>query len=277
VAVALALLAGCSDDGAQPPVKLGPNAEAPVAEEVATERTPAPEWTKTVETVPDRPPGTSRPPAVALSALRNATTSKSATEVTYRGTMTIEIAYYGFDCTNFPFIRDIDLHHLGDRTYEMPVSVIRRPPVGVGPLRESSPFNLTVSADDVNEGGIQLLSATISADEVDDDLVLYSYWQITQRGTRLEGRLNRSWREAGLAFNTFPTSNLIIPCTPQSGWSPLQFQPIVEGAKLTGRVTDSEFDLTVVGQTLDTTRRFRATVETSRVSRTTRTSTTRAD
>jgi hypothetical protein len=175
--------------------------------------------------------------------------------------MTIDVAYYGYDCSTFPNITDTDLHHLEDRSFRMPVEVIRGPRSSVGRSQERSPFNLSVGADIGNEAGIQLLSATTAPDERDGKFVLFEYWRITQRGSRLEGRFVEGWRLAGLGANVFPTTRLNVPCLPHLGWSPLTLQPIAEGAELTGTVTDSSFDLTVVGQTLDKERVFRARIK----------------
>jgi hypothetical protein len=195
----------------------------------------------------------------SLLAEQHATSSRAG-ETVYRGTLRIAVGYYGYDCK----LRDTMLHRQGARTYRMPVRVILNPPASVGSVREGNPFNLVVSADPGNEAGITLVSATVSADPRDGRRTLFAYWKITRRGSRLDGRLTQSWRQAGLALNLFPTDRLIVPCRPDLGVLPRSFQTIAEGATLTGSLTDHRVDLTVKGQTFDRERRFTARISATR-------------
>ena len=181
-------------------------------------------------------------------------------EQTYRGTLTIDVAYYGYDCQ----LRDLDLHEYGRRTYEMPVQVIRNAPAVAEDVEESSPFNLVVSGDPGNEAGITIVSATVAPDARDGKPILFEYWRITADGSDLEGELVQSWRRAGLAANVFPTDRLIVPCRPDLGILPRTIQTIDEGARLTGTIDDEHAELTVEGQTFDHERRFTARVTATR-------------
>lgn len=179
---------------------------------------------------------------------------------TYRGTMAITVAYYGYDCQ----LRDLNLRLFGTRTYRMPVQVIRGDRAGAEGLSESSPYNLIVSSDPSNEAGITLVSATVVPDARDGDPILFEYWKLSRQGTRIKGELVNSWRRAGIAANVFATDRLLVPCRPDLGIIPKTIQTINEGARLNGTITDSRAVLTIKGQTFDKERRFNARVVASR-------------
>ena len=192
-------------------------------------------------------------------AQQHAKAARSSEEV-YRGTMSIDVVYLGYDCQ----LRDLDLHEYGTRTYEMPVQVVRNDPAAAEEVRESSPFNLVVSTDPGNEAGITLVSATVAPDARDGKPILFEYWRISGDGSSLDGELVQSWRRAGLAANVFPTDRLIVPCRPDLGILPRTIQTIDEGARLTGSIDDEQAELTVEGQTFDHERRFTARITATR-------------
>jgi hypothetical protein len=182
----------------------------------------------------------------------------SAAEDVYEGTLTIDVDYYGYDCQ----LRDLDLHLEGSRTYEMPVQVVRGPPAEAEGIRESSPYNLVVSANPGNEAGITTVSATVATDPAGAP-VLFEYWKMDVQASAIEGELTNSWRQAGLALNAFPTDRPIVPCQPGVMRT---LQTIEEGARLDGSITDEQAELTITGQTFDHERRFVARVSAARTS-----------
>jgi hypothetical protein len=186
-------------------------------------------------------------------------TANRARETVYRGTLAITVRYYGYDCR----LRDLDLHLQGTRTYRMPVRVVRGAPATAEGVRESSPYNLIVSASPGNEAGITIVSATVAPDARDGKPILFEYWRMTG-GSRLRGTLVNSWRRAGLAANVFPTDRLVVPCRPDLGLIPKTLQTIDEGAKLTATITDSRADVTITGRTFDHERVFVARVAATR-------------
>jgi hypothetical protein len=186
--------------------------------------------------------------------------ARQTSEVVYQGALRITVAYYGYDCG----LRDLDLHHLGTKTYRMSVKVVRGPRAAAGSIRESGPFNLVVSADPGNEAGITIVSATVVSDPRDGKPILFEYWKVSRDGSRLQGTLVNSWRRAGLAANVFPTDRLIVPCRPDLGLIPRSIQTIDEGARLSGTITDDRAELTIVGRTFDKERRFTARVSATR-------------
>jgi hypothetical protein len=199
--------------------------------------------------------GPSRSPVAQQYAAASRTS-----EDTYEGTLSITVDYYGYDCQ----LRDLDLHPLGTRTYEMPVQVVRGARAEVEGVRESGPFNLVVGADPGNEAGITIVSATVAADPRTGERTLFEYWRLSGDESEVEGELVQSWRQAGLAANVFPTDRLIVPCRPDLGLLLKSIQTIDEGARLTGTITDDRADLTIEGQTFDHERRFTARITATR-------------
>jgi hypothetical protein len=187
------------------------------------------------------------------------TATSGTSEDVYQGTLRISVTYYGYDCQ----LRDLDLHREGERTYRMPVEVVRGQAAGAEGIRESSPFNLVVSANPGNEAGITTVSATVATNP-NGALVLFEYWKMNVQGSNVDGELVNSWRRAGLAANVFPTDRLIVPCRPELGVIPKSIQTLDEGARMRGTVTDEQVDLTITGQTFDKERRFDAQVTATR-------------
>jgi hypothetical protein len=200
-----------------------------------------------------------QPLSPVVKAYSSASAASATSEDVYQGTLKINVAYYGYDCQ----LRDLDLHRQGSRTYRMPVEVVRGAPAEAEGIRESSPFNLIVSANPSNEAGITTLSATVAVDP-NGAPVLFEYWKMNVRGTRVRGQLAESWRRAGLAANVFPTDRLIVPCRPELGLIPKSIQTINEGARMQGTITDERANLTIRGQTFDHERRFVARVTATR-------------
>jgi hypothetical protein len=201
---------------------------------------------------PDQPPS---PVAKQFAS------AEQTSEAVYEGTLSIDVDYYGYDCQ----LQDTDLHLEASRTYEMPVQVIRGAPAEAGGLRESSPFNLIIGADPGNEAGLGTVSATV-ATAPDGTPVLFEYWRMNVQGASVDAELTNSWRQAGLVLNIFPTDTLIVPCRPELGMIPGSIQPIEEGARMSGTITDEQVELTISGQTTNHERRFEGRVTASRSS-----------
>jgi hypothetical protein len=199
------------------------------------------------------------PRSPVVQQFSTAAAASETGEDVYEGTMSIDVAYYGYDCQ----LRDLDLHRQGKRTYRMPVEVVRGAAAEAEGIRESSPFNLIVSANPGNEAGLTTVSATVSVD-TNGNPVLFEYWKMNVQGSRIEGELVQSWRQAGIAANVFPTDRLIVPCRPELGVIPKSIQTIDEGARMRGAITDERAELTVTGQTFDHERRFVARVNATR-------------
>jgi hypothetical protein len=189
----------------------------------------------------------------------NAISASETGEDVYQGTLSISVDYYGYDCQ----LRDLDLHPLGNRVYEMPVQVVRGPAAEAEGIRESSPYNLVVSANPGNEAGITTVSATVATD-FNGNPVLFEYWKMDVEGSNVQGELVNSWRQAGLAANVFPTDRLVVPCQPEQGIIPKSIQTIEEGARIEGSISDQRAELTITGQTFDHERRFTARVTAER-------------
>jgi hypothetical protein len=199
------------------------------------------------------------PRSPVVQQLSTATAESDPGEDVYEGTMSIEVAYYGYDCQ----LRDLDLHRQGERTYRMPVEVVRGPAAEAEGISESSPFNLVVSANPGNEAGITTVSATVATDP-NGNLVLFEYWNMNVQGSDVQGELVNSWRRAGLAANVFPTDRLVVPCRPDLGVIPKSIQTINEGARMRGTISDEQVELTITGETFDKERRFIARVSATR-------------
>lgn len=208
--------------------------------------------TVTNEAVASAPDPSSSPIARQFS-------SSDTGEDVYDGTLTIDVDYYGYDCQ----LRDTELHLEGSRRYEMPVQVIRGTPAEAEGIRESSPYNLLVGASPGNEAGITTLSATV-ATTPSGEPVLFEYWRMSVQGSAVQGELVNSWRQAGVVANLFPTDRLIVPCRPELGIIPRSIQPIEEGARIDGSITDDRAELEITGQTTDHERRFVAHVSAAR-------------
>jgi hypothetical protein len=187
------------------------------------------------------------------------TAASATSEDVYQGTMRIKVDYYGYDCQ----LRDLDLHRVGSRTYDMQVEVVRGSPALAEGVQESGPYNLVVSADPGNEAGFTTVSATVAPDP-NGAPVLFEYWKTNVQGSEIRAELVNSWRRAGLAANVFPTDRLIVPCRPELGLIPKSIQTINEGARLEGSITDEDVDLTITGETFDKERRFVAHVTATR-------------
>jgi hypothetical protein len=203
--------------------------------------------------------GTAAAPDPSSSPIARQFSSGETDGDVYDGTLTIDVDYYGYDCG----LADLELHLEGSRRYEMPVQVIRGPPAEAEGIRESSPYNLIVSANPGNEAGITTVSATVATTPTNRP-VLFEYWRMTVQGSAVQGELVNSWRQAGVVANLFPTDRLLVPCRPELGIIPRSIQPIEEGARLDGSITDDRADLEITGQTLDHERRFTAHVSATR-------------
>jgi hypothetical protein len=249
LAVTALLVSACDDDddgSSGSNEGSGASATAPAA----TAESPEPS--------PDQPLS---PVAKALSSASTQQLSNASPtgEDVYQGTLSISVDYYGYDCQ----LRDLDLHLEGSRTYDMPVEVVRGPPAEAEGIRESSPFNLVVSANPGNEAGITTVSATVATDP-NGAPVLFEYWRTNVNGSSIQAELVNSWRRAGLAANVFPTDRLIVPCRPELGLLPKSIQTINEGAQMEGSITDEQVELTIRGETFDKERRFVARVTATR-------------
>jgi hypothetical protein len=204
-------------------------------------------------------PPSEEPRSPVVQQLSNATADSATSEDVYEGTLRISVAYYGYDCQ----LRDLDLHRQGERTYRMPVEVVRGAAAQAEGVSESSPFNLVVSANPGNEAGITTVSATVATDP-NGNLTLFEYWSMNVQGSHVQGELVNSWRRAGLAANVFPTDRLVVPCRPDLGVIPKSIQTINEGAQMRGTITDEQVELEIRGETFDKERRFVAEVTATR-------------
>lgn len=202
---------------------------------------------------------TDQPISPVAKQFSSATSASATDEDVYQGTLSISVDYYGYDCQ----LHDLDLHLLGSRTYEMPVQVVRGAAAEAEGIRESSPYNLIVSANPGNEAGITTVSAIVATDP-NGNPVLFEYWKTDVRGSSIKGQLVNSWRRVGLAANVFPTDRLVVPCQPELGIIPKSIQTIEEGAQIEGSITDDRAELTIQGQTFDHERRFVARVSAAR-------------
>jgi hypothetical protein len=183
---------------------------------------------------------------------------------TYAGTMATTIDYYDA-CRNY----------LGRTTTQVPVGVVVGPPLrptaespdlppAVG--TENNPVHLFIGeptvADQIKTGSISFASAE-RFDGTSPNLIL-QYWQLALSGAALSGTLVQDHREESAAYNLLAAPQELVGCQSQYGFYPNQFA-IAEGAKLTGTVTDAAVQLQIVGNVVDGSRPFAASLTANRV------------
>jgi hypothetical protein len=278
--VIVAVACGCSSDGEsssddEAAVAIGPGSRGtpPAAALVDAGAQEPPAW---VAEIPE-PVVASAPPerrAVALdlaasTGLRaprfpagsSGSSAENDTEFangTYRGTMTIDVAYFNYCVT-----RDGNLAYAGSREYTSDVEVIINDPAEDDGVVERSPFNLIISSETGVEGAIVVVSATVAADNRTGTTVLFDYWSLDADGDELTGTLTDRW--PGFAMNTITTEQPLVPC--QDGITLAMPDQLMEGAELRAAVDGDDVELELLAQSLDRETRFRATIEAERVGR----------
>jgi hypothetical protein len=137
------------------------------------------------------------------------------------------------------------------------------PPTEHQGIRERSPFNLVLSTDYAREGAVGMFSALLLTDPRDGRSAVFDYWDISARGDTITGTLTDSWAQYGLDVNQIRTTAPLTPCQP-AGPALSDENPIAEGARLTGTVTDEQVRVTITGRTLHQPVKFRATFDLQR-------------
>jgi hypothetical protein len=170
----------------------------------------------------------------------------------YKGSAVVDVAYYD-GCRS----GDGSLGFARSETYRMGGGASIHPPTEHQGIRERSPFNLVVSTDGAREGALGMFSALLLTDPRDGRSVVFDYWDLSTRGSVVSGTLTDSWARYGLAVNQIRTTAPLVPCQPGAP-SLSDENPIAEGARLTGTVTDERIRVTITGQTLHQPVKFRA-------------------
>ncbi len=134
-------------------------------------------------------------------------------------------------------------------TFQTNVEAIIQNPVVANGTIENNPFNLTITSD--SELGLSFLSASsLRVDPLRNDNYLAQYWQIdlnNQTG-EFQGTLIEDHTEIAAAYNF-----LILPSVIAEGVGggisiPLPGN-ILEGAQISGVVSQTDFQATIIGNT----------------------------
>jgi len=173
----------------------------------------------------------------------------------YSGTAVVDVAYYD-RCRS----GDGSLAFARSETYRMGGGASVHPQTEHEGIRERSPFNLVLTTDDAREGSVGMFSALLLTDPRDGRSVVFDYWDIGARESTITGTLTDSWAEYGLAVNQIRTTGPLVPCQP-GGPTLADENPIADGARLTGTLTDQRVRVTITGQTLHQPVKFRATFD----------------
>jgi hypothetical protein len=265
IVAAMVLLASSCSKGDEDAVAIGPgSAQDPPVEQLSGQDPGSePSWVADVPPVVD-PQAEEDARAATLNVAAgfgiaapplSPAAVEATSETSYHGTMTIEIAYYDY-CQTY----DGNLGFAGSATYELPADVIVNPPAENEGVTERSPFNLILAGGNGVEGSLTLLSAVVLTDVSNGTSALFDYWDIDRgQDDQVSGALTDRW--AGVDYNFIETTQLLVPCQPNLGSLAMR-DAIVEGAQLTGTVSDDRADLEVLAQTLDHEVRFRAVFST---------------
>jgi hypothetical protein len=173
----------------------------------------------------------------------------------YKGSSVVDVAYYD-GCAS----GDGSLEFARAETYRMGGGGSIHPPTEHEGIRERSPFNLVLSTDYAREGAVGVFSALLLTDPRDRRSAVFDYWDLSARGSTITGTLTDSWADYGLAVNQIRTSAPLVPCQPGAP-SLSDENPIAEGARLTGTVTDERIRVSITGTTLHQPVKFRVTFD----------------
>jgi hypothetical protein len=263
LAAVLLLTAGasCSDDGSEASdddttIAIGVGStEIPPAARPRRADASEPAWAARVPESRTPPPAPL--PLSQLAGRRGLPAATSASQPagapargTYRGTATVELAYYDRCVDGTP-------RFVGSEGYEMDAEVFVSPPAEADGLAERSPFNLLIGAGRAVEGEMNVWSATV----LYQNDALLDYWDIDLRGRTFTGVLDHPW--PGPDQNYVRTAQLLVTCRPEFPTIALP-DAMAQGATLSGRSSGSEIELEIVGRTLDNEVRFRSVIEVER-------------
>jgi hypothetical protein len=223
-----------------------------------------PGWTARVPavTAPQAPPE-ARAAALGMTgsfSIAPVATPSDATRSTprarnYKGSSVVDVAYYD-GCSS----GDGSLAFARSETYRMGGGGSIHAPTEHEGIQERSPFNLVLSTDYAREGAVGMFSALLLTDPRDGRSVVFDYWDISARGSTITGTLTDAWVQHGVAVNQIRTTAPLVPCQP-GGPSLSDENPIAEGARISGTVTEERVRVTITGQTLHQPVKFRATFD----------------
>ena len=260
--------ASAAQTAAEEPVEIGPGSDDPRPASRNAGQKPGrePAWVARVPAIAEQQPPvdasiqadvlTVGAPA-GVASTPQGTDSALPKRGTYEGTTTIDVAYYS-RCT-----RDGTVALAGTRKYRMEAQVVVGAPAEHQGVQERNPFNLNAGSEYGVEASTQITSGTVATDNRDGRGMVVNYWDIDQQGRQIRGVLTN--RFPGLNLNSFQTVRpLGDPCSAQSP-AMAYLVAIAEGATLSGTVTDTSIKFELLGQTIDTERRFRAAFDVKRV------------
>ncbi len=169
---------------------------------------------------------------------------------TYAGNATTTIDYYEFDPWSG---QDVFIEQ---KTYNFNVDVFVKPPLQVGSIAESNPFNLQITPHRVKndeEGHIDISSGLIITDILTGD-VLLQYWNINLNNSQFTGNLFDNHKAEAAA------TNMIWAWDDVAGITMTMPFYMANGANMTGTINGNSISLNIQGQSTDTYRRFTAQI-----------------
>jgi hypothetical protein len=178
-------------------------------------------------------------------------TGGTAAERNYTGSANTTIRYYEYNA-----VTGQD-EFVEEKNYQYAVKIFTKPPLSAGSINETNPINIqiypdrSVSTDE--EGHLDISSASLFTVNNTNDLLL-QYWVINLSGNNINGTLtNTHTAEAAAA-------NLIWAWDDVAGIHMVMPFPVGINTTMQGTITDTDFQVTVQGESVNTYRKFTATI-----------------
>lgn len=174
----------------------------------------------------------------------------------YDGTATVTITYDASDIYGNTITWKTE-------TYTKNVKVLTAPPLTYQSLSETNPFNLIITTPLNNPGDGEFKIQSAQVFNVRGPLIL-QYWTFETQGEAISGILTDTHIAEGAALNGiwawWPYSSI----NPDEGGL-VSYYSMHDGSTIQGTINDKEAYFTIEGITWDSTRKFKAEIEATRV------------
>ncbi|WP_377267355.1 hypothetical protein [Peterkaempfera sp. SMS 1(5)a] len=181
----------------------------------------------------------------------------ATTTKVYKGTAAMTVDVYDYCGGPWGGVR----RHVGRAQYKVPATLVVSPTQKAGKQSEKNPFHFSLAAGGPRvNGSVSLFSSAVfrvSATDVNghprDPRLLLRYWSYTRSAKTgaFSGSLTNNHKAQGAVLNTFNAANLIVPCRPSLGVTPVMPHTINAGARISGKITSAHAQATVTGSTYD--------------------------
>ena len=179
------------------------------------------------------------------------TTGGSTTEKSYSGTANVTIKYYEYNALTGQddFVEE--------KNYQYDTKIFVKQPLSTGSTTETNPVNIQIYPDRTSssgeEGHLDISSAALFTVNNTNDLLL-QYWSISINGNTINGTLADTHTAEAAA------ANLLWAWDDVAGIHMTMPFPIAVNTTMQGTITDSNLQITVQGESINTYRKFTATI-----------------